>query len=143
MSENAPKKRLTRFALLIAFVAFLAACLWGRAQIEWVNERREVTNLENDDPGNIVIAVGFGGSTPDPTDPTLPVEPGPLAPWTVRMLGEEGVAMIWIDSRAPAEKKSAELARLRGLFPEADVSEAPPQALPIYDAERARGKRGK
>jgi len=131
MSDHTTKKRLTRFAMLLVFVAFLAACLWGRAQLVWVNERREVTNLEDDDPGNIVIAVSFGGGWPA----KLKTATVPLAPWPVRFLGEGGVATIWIDSRVPTEKKVTELARLQRLFPEAKVTEAPPQML------RARPRR--
>lgn len=125
--------RLRRLGILLAFVAFLAACFWVRNQLEWINQRRAVLALDGSDPKGIVVGLS----------PAMPDQAAESAPWVLRMLGEGTVAVILIDGRVPVAKQTAEMARLKELFPEASVEEAPPRALLIYDdyMSKARAKR--
>lgn len=129
-----PKRRWLWFAGLIAFAAFFAACLWGRNQLELANERREfLSAFDHGESQDLVIAL---------SKHRLPPHQGvATAPWPISALGEEGVSLIWIDGRASADAKSAEIARLKGLFPEAEVAEAPQPVLKKYVAGNARLKR--
>jgi hypothetical protein len=134
MTEAPRKRRWLWLSGLIAFVILFAGCLWGRSQLVLVNERREFLRaFHNGDGHDLVVAL-----SPD----RLPPHEGPAAaPWPVHALGEEAVGFIWIDGRAPASAKSTEIARLKELFPEAEVKEAPEQALRVHDEENLRLKR--
>lgn len=124
-----------RLVIAVALIAFFAACLWGRSQLEWVNDRQDVIDSfhANDSHDDQLIAISYEH---------VPPKEGPvIAPWTVRALKGTGVGLIWIDGRAPESEKSQKLSRLRALFPEATVTEAPENALHIYDAEVERARR--
>ena len=129
--SGARRLLIRRLAILLAFMAFLAVCFWVRIQLEWINQRRDVLALDNFDPTNIVV--GLSPAMPDQSE---------RAPWLPRLLGEGTLAFILVDGRVPEAEKAAEMSRLRKLFPEASVKEAPPQALAIYDEymSKARAK---
>ena len=83
------KRGLRLLGGLTALAVVLAACLWGRGQLVWVNQRREVLALDQVDPSNIVVAFSM-----ERIDSSGYGVDQATAPWVPRLLGEPGVAQI-------------------------------------------------
>ena len=93
---------LRTLLILIALVA-----VWLGVQVKWIQDRHAALRWL-DKRGSYSIAVTGEGGGPYP------------APWQIRMLGEQGTMLIWLE---PIENETPlySLADLSRLFPEAEV----------------------
>ncbi len=104
---TAPNRRWFRFSLRTLFVVMTVFC-WLGYQINWMLQRHEALST---------------GAGPYGWAATWRSKDRPPAPWSLRLLGEQGVDSIWLDIGMPAETRADYQTRLEGLFPEAQVIE--------------------
>jgi hypothetical protein len=117
-----PRRRWFKFSLRSLFVLVTCSCVlscWLCVQMKWIYDRhRELESLQS--RAGVSFRTAFRGTYI-----------GPPAPWSIRILGENGVTgiVIWKDS---GQDERAEEQRLKKLFPEANVHMHP--AIPVVAA---------
>lgn len=109
----APKRRWPRFSLRTMFVVVAVfACGAGflSYELSWIQQRREAL-IPNEVPYSWAESWNTKGHPA-------------TAPWHLRILGEGGIAAIWIDRGMPSATREGYRNRLQRLFPEAQVIDA-------------------
>lgn len=112
-----PKRRCT-FSLRTLFVVMTVLGVlggWLGYELNWIRQRDGVVRAQ----------VSWEPGLPD----------SPPAPWSLRLLGENGVGTVFYDGRLPPREQTAEITRLRNLFPESHVAEAPKSFGPLFDKQ--------
>ena len=101
-----------RYSLTALFVLITAFGCWLAVQVKWLRDRREA-------PKNLGIVV---------------IAKGRSAPWSLRLLGEEGVSTLWVVERDddPFERR----AHVWSLFPEAEIAIVPAWRAKMNDVPR-------
>ena len=123
MSDSShPRRRWLRFSLRTLLAAMTALCIvggWVAYQLHWIRERHAVlANHPNaaflDAVGSSQTVANAGGTS------TVWVwdDSQPPAPWPLRWFGEEGHSILVFH----LPESDPELARIRKLFPEAEVT---------------------
>jgi hypothetical protein len=87
--------RWFHFSLRTLFVVVTMACVWLGMQVKWIRDRQRAIDTVS------------GWSL------------GARAPWSIRLLGEQGVDRIVLDPQTA--KKRERVQQLRHLFPEAKL----------------------
>jgi hypothetical protein len=111
----APKRRWFRFSLRTMFVVVTITCGWLSYEANWIRQRRmviadpQVQSATYHDSETVRI-VGSGRQV-------LRRHVYTIAPWPLRWLGEVGYFGIALEKGASED----EVARVRGLFPEAEM----------------------
>jgi len=100
--------------LVMTVVAFLGN--WVAIHVNWIWQRHGVVRAQ----------VSWEPGLPD----------SPPAPLGLRLLGEKGVGTVFYDGRLSPGEQTAEITRLRNLFPESFVAEAPKSFDPLFDKLR-------
>jgi len=117
-----PRRHWFNFSLRTLFVLVTACCIvscWLCVQMKWIYDRhRELETLQNH--AVVSFRTAFRGTYI-----------GPPAPWSIRILGENGVTGIVIVKDSGQDER-AEEQHLKKLFPEADIHMHPP--IPIVTA---------
>ena len=112
-TPSPPRRRWFSFSLRTAFILLTLFCVWLGVQVKWIRDRHEaLTWYQN---------TGCG-----PAKAAMPRNQGHSAnaPWSIRILGESGCPDIVLyrdRSRVTAEEGGRVEARVRLLFPEANV----------------------
>ncbi len=112
-----------RFSLRTLFVLVTLVCLWLGPALNWMRQRSEARAWLKDH-GGYVDQNCFG------YDPFVYCPHLHPAPWNIRILGEAGVASIWVCPHPLVDGGEhtdplAKTAELRPLFPEADFAGDP------------------
>lgn len=103
MSEK--PRRWFRYSLRTFFVLLTVFAVWLGVQVKWIRDRHAA--LAWAEAHAAVGEEAYPAATRD-------------APWSLRLLGEDGVTMIVICS----DDKEYSLEGLKRLFPEADIAQA-------------------
>ena len=98
-----PRRRWFRFSLRTFFVLLTVFGVWLGVQVKWKQDRERLLYDE--------IAV----------DGSWAARGYAPAPWSLRILGEEGVAFITIDFRHDPQRSRTLREKARRLFPEAEI----------------------
>lgn len=110
---NPSQRHRLRLGLLCTLLATtIAAGFWVRSQIAWLEARRAVTQNPHIEIGPYAIA--YAETTDGETFEEIIREP---APWPLSWLGEQGCVAVFFEQPVGDD----EVARVRALFPEADV----------------------
>ena len=99
-------RRWFRFSLRTFFVLVTLLGVWLGVQFKWIHDRREALRWLIDLPpvrANIFLT-------------------GQKAPWSIRILGANGVGRIEMHLESPHEDGQFSVAKLKALFPEAEVT---------------------
>jgi len=101
-------RRWFRFSLTTMFVVltlcgvWLGGWLWLRENMRWIQKRHEMIE------------------TPELAEVVRDGNHAPSVPWSIRVLGEPGIAEIWIDPTSEGDR-DALAKRAERLFPEAKI----------------------
>ena len=110
-----PRRWVPRYSLRTLFVLMTAVCCWLGYELNWIRSRHEaLTTWESGSFADNPFLVGLPQDDPEP--------PGML--W---LFGEQGYATIWREFPARSsdqltEGETTEVKKVKGQFPEAEVS---------------------
>lgn len=113
--------RTLLIAVSMMCVAF-AVCAWVQRQRAWIAWRHLWVLMPSDVPRSVYVAgvtAGRIGEVP--------------APWSLRLFGEHGVGVLYVDETLERESKEF----TASLFPEAEIRRQPPlDTSPFHFGER-------
>jgi hypothetical protein len=113
-----PRRRRLKFSLSAVFILMAVACVWLGMQVKWIRDRNAalLKTAAHSSSTSEWKVVRRQKTTPKAIETTYQRVQAE-APWSIRILGEKGVASI-----NPGEMPEAEIKELQQLFPEAEVS---------------------
>ena len=100
-----PRRRWFSFSLRMMLVLVALFGLWLRQNMHWIEQRHEMLKIL---PEFAEIVRDGKNNAPPP------------APWSIRLLGESGIAEIWIHEMSTGNADGA-VKMSKRLFPEAKV----------------------
>ncbi len=126
---SAFNRRWFRFVLLTGFVLLTMFCIWLGVQAKWIHDRHKALESNIGLQGRLA-----GGAMTHGHYIAYYKRLKCDAPWSIRILGEPGMGTVFVGQLresnhvfSPVDKN--EVARLKALFPEADVREGAPTQI--------------